>query len=113
MTITKTICYAVYVAICATALVFEFGFPSGHAYFYALNYYTVLSNIACLVFFSVLLCRRAMPRAEGAVVFCIAITGIIYATMLAPAAMSDGSFFSFRNMALHYIAPADVADLLP
>lgn len=104
--LASTLYRSIYVIMCFTALMLEFGFLSGHAYFSALNYYTVLSNIACLVFFIALLVRRQpMPRTEGAIVFCIAITGIIYATMLAPAAIADGTFFSFKNIALHYAGP--------
>ncbi len=101
---------SLYVVMCTAALVLEFGFMRGEAHLYALNYYTVLSNIACVVFFVAMLShpRRPMPRTEGAILFCIAITGIIYATMLAPAAIDSGSFFSFRNMALHYVGPAMV-----
>lgn len=101
---------SVYVAMCAAALVIDFGFLRGQANMYALNYYTVLSNIACLVFFVAMLVRRdkSMARGEGAIVFCIAVTGIIYATLLAPADIADGHFFSFKNMALHYVGPAMV-----
>ncbi len=108
-----------YVVMCAVALVLEFGLPKGHLYLYALNYYTVLSNLVCLAFFASALgpLIKALksgrdlawhPRTEGAVVFCIAITGIIYAGLLAPAAVAEGDFFSFRNMALHYVGPAMV-----
>ncbi len=108
--LASTIYRSVYVALCSVALVLELGFLEGHAYIYAMNYYTVLSNIACLVFFIAMLSRpgRAMPRTEGAIVFCIAVTGIIYATMLAPASIAEGTFFSFRNMVLHYVGPVMV-----
>ncbi len=109
----------IYMVMCAAALIIEFGFLRERADFYTLNYYTILSNIACLVFFISSLCVLIKtlktgrdpvyyPRTEGAIVFCIAITGIIYATMLAPADMANGNFFSFRNMALHYVGPAMV-----
>jgi hypothetical protein len=48
------------------------------------------------------------PRTEAAIAYCIAITGIIYAVLLAPADMGSGRFFSFENMVLHYVGPAAV-----
>ncbi len=103
----KLIYRAIYVALVAVALVLDFEFLQGRANWYYLNYYTILSNIACLVFFTLALFhpQRITPRAEGAITFCIAITGIIYATMLAPADIAEGHFFNFENIVLHYVAP--------
>ncbi len=99
-----TIYRMLFVVMCAVALVIEFGFLRGQFNLYTLNYYTILSNLACLVFFVASL-RRDRPRAEGAIVYCIAITGIIYATLLAPGDLASGHFFTFKNMALHYVGP--------
>jgi hypothetical protein len=110
----------IYALLVAVALALDFGFFSGRADWHILNYYTILSNIACVVFFAlahfkVEKAARArlkdfawQPRVEGAIVFCIAVTGIIYAVMLAPADMGSGRFFSFDNMMLHYVGPAMV-----
>ncbi len=110
----------IFALLCAAALVIDFGFFKGRADFYLLNYYTILSNIACLVFFSMshIAGERALkagtrdfawlPRAEGAFVFCIAVTGIIYAVMLAPADIASGNFLTFKNLVLHYVGPAMV-----
>ncbi len=110
----------VFVVLCAAALILDFGFLRGRADFYILNYYTVLSNLACLVYFSIAHGRQAMalrkrmcdftwrPRLEGAFVFMITVTGIVYATLLAPVDIAEGNFFTFQNLALHYIGPAMV-----
>jgi hypothetical protein len=110
----------VYALLVAAALVVDFGFMKGEARLHILNYYTVLSNIACMVFFAVahLRSERALkagekdfsyrPRLEGAMVFCIAVTGIVYAVMLAPADLAAGKFFTFDNLVLHYVGPAMV-----
>lgn len=110
----------VFAMLCVAALVIDFGFFAGRADWYILNYYTVLSNIACLVFFSLahLRCEAAIrrgerdfawrPRLEGLFVFCIAVTGIVYATMLAPADIAAGKFLNFKNLILHYAGPAMV-----
>jgi hypothetical protein len=104
------------------ALVVDFGFLERHAAidWYILNYYTVLSNIACMVFLGMahFHCEKALkagakdfswrPRTEGAFVFVIAVTGIVYAVMLAPADIVEGHFFTFDNLVLHYICPAMV-----
>ncbi len=110
----------VFAILIAVALALDFGFFRGEANFYILNYYTVLSNIACLVFFAVAHFRveKALkagakefvwwPRGEAAVVFCISVTGIVYATMLAPIDIASGNFFTFNNLMLHYIGPVMV-----
>lgn len=87
------------------------------------NYYTVLSNAACFLYF---LCsftvnvRRLLhdrhvvtwkPRLEGAVVFCITVTFLIYHFILRPEAFrmgNGGSFYSVLNMVQHYIVPVGV-----
>lgn len=110
----------IYALLCAAALVLDFGFFAGRADWHILNYYTVLSNIACLVFFCTAHLRLEnrlrsgvrdavfAPRAEGAIVFCIAVTGIVYAVLLAPADLAEGGFFTFENMMLHYTGPVMV-----
>lgn len=110
----------VFAVLCAAALILDFGFLKGRADFHILNYYTVLSNIACLVFFSWahIAGERALkrgvrdfawrPRLEGAFVFMIAVTGIVYASMLAPADIAAGNFYRFENLVLHYIGPCMV-----
>jgi hypothetical protein len=110
----------VFAVLCFAALLLDFGFFAGRADRYILNYYTVLSNIACMVFFAIahFRCEKALkagakdfswkPRLEGLFVFCIAVTGMIYATMLAPADIEEGNFLSFENLVLHYIGPAMV-----
>jgi hypothetical protein len=94
---------AVFVVLCAVAVALDLSDGA-----YVLNYYTLLSNIACLVFFAVAVFRGARPRAEAAMVYCIAITGIIYAVLLAPADFGTPRFASFSNLTLHYVAPAMV-----
>ena len=115
----STIYKGIYALLCAAALIVDFGIPQGRMRWHILNYYTVLSNLACLVFFALAFaaCVRAWgrgeknfsyaPRTEGAIVFCIAVTGLIYALMLGPndLAAQGSSFFSFRNMMLHYAGP--------
>jgi hypothetical protein len=110
----------IFAALCLVALVLDFGFFERRADWYILNYYTVLSNIACMVFLGMahFHCERALkagvrefswkPRLEGVFVFAIAVTGVIYAVMLAPADIEEGNFFTFKNMVLHYIGPAMV-----
>ncbi len=83
------------------------------------NYYTVLSNAVCFLFPCVAGVQRPAagpgchtvtwrPRAEGAVVFCITVTFLIYHFILRPEAFrmgNGGSFYSVLNMVQHYIVP--------
>ncbi len=48
------------------------------------------------------------PRMEGAIVFCISVTGIIYALLLAPTDMASANLFTFKNIILHYVGPTMV-----
>ncbi len=110
----------IFALLCAAAVVVDFGFFAGRADWYILNYYTLLSNIACCAFFAAghLAGERALksgatdyewhPRLEGLLVFCIAVTGIVYAVMLAPDDIAKGKFFTFSNLTLHYVGPVMV-----
>ncbi len=90
----------------AAALIVDLGFFGFRINWPYLNYYTLLSNIACMIFFAALLFgRRDAPRVEGAMVFCITVTGIIYATLLAPDDLAEGHFWKFDNLVLHYVSP--------
>jgi hypothetical protein len=110
----------IFAVLCLAAIILDLGFFAGRADWYILNYYTLLSNIACFVFFAMahLASENAIrkgvrdfswrPRLEGLFVFVISVTGIIYATMLAPADIAEGKFWSYHNVVLHYIGPAMV-----
>jgi hypothetical protein len=110
----------IFAMLAAVAVALDFGFFAGRADLYILNYYTLLSNIACIVFFAMayLACEKALrrgerdfawrPRSEGFFVFCIAVTGIVYATMLAPIDIAAGNFATFKNLMLHYAGPSMV-----
>lgn len=84
------------------------------------NYYTVLSNAVCFLYFLIVLIvniRRLSrglpteawrPRLEGAVVFCITVTFLVYHFVLRPEAFrmgNGGSFYSVLNMVQHYLVP--------
>lgn len=84
------------------------------------NYYTVLSNTVCLLYFLtafVLNARRLArgrrtvtwrPKTEGAVTFCITVTFLIYHFVLRPEAFrmgNGGDFYSVLNMLQHYVVP--------
>jgi hypothetical protein len=116
----STIWKGVFAGLCFAAVILDLGFFSGRADWWILNYYTLLSNIACGVFFAMAhsASERALkrgekdfswhPRLEGLFVFMIAVTGVIYATMLAPEDIAEGKFLTFHNLVLHYIGPAMV-----
>ena len=84
------------------------------------NYYTVLSNTVCFLYFLtalVLNIRRVArgkrvatwrPRLEAAVTFCITVTFLIYHFVLRPEAFrmgNGGDFYSVLNMIQHYVVP--------
>lgn len=84
------------------------------------NYYTVLSNGVCFVYFLLSIVftmgrpsERGVPVAwkpelEKAVVFCITVTFLIYNFILRPEEFkmgNGGSFYTTLNIVQHYIVP--------
>ncbi len=82
------------------------------------NYYTILSNTVCLLYFGASLAvnlpgtlrgREAAawhPRLEGAVVFGITVTLLIYHFVLRPGDIAAGkAFYTPLNMTQHYVVP--------
>ncbi len=112
----------VFALFCAVALVVDFEFfgPAPRPHWHYLNYFTILSNIACMIFFALAFVASAgalrrgerdfawHPRLEGVFVFCITVVGIVYATLLAPKDIAEGHFFNFENIVLHYTGPVMV-----
>lgn len=83
------------------------------------NYYTVLSNAVCFVYFLIAIfvnLRKGSgkyavswhPRLEIAIMFCITVTFLIYNFILRPETFKMGygdNFYTVRNMLEHYIVP--------
>ena len=107
---------AMFVAVCGYGL--SLHIVGGH--WADFNYYTVLSNAFCFVYFLISLVinlkRLAQrqhtyswrPRLEGAVLFTITVTLLIYNFMLRPPHPSralNPDFFSPLNIIQHYIVP--------
>lgn len=84
------------------------------------NYYTVLSNAVCFVYFFIAVIENIRSRAGGiqagtwqpsiekAVVFCITVTFLIYNFILRPEMFkmgNGGNFYTVLNMVEHYIVP--------
>ncbi len=84
------------------------------------NYYTVLSNTVCLLYFLTAFALNARrqakgkrtvtwrPKLEAAVTFCISVTFLIYHFVLRPEAFrmgNGGDFYSVLNMVQHYAVP--------
>lgn len=109
-----------FLILCSWGLFLNFGLAHGEMRWYVLNYYTLLSNLLCLIFFIFLLIvnvrrdkvkhavRLIASRGEGAVVFCITVTMLIYNFVLAPIQFSMGNgdkVYSISNLLVHYIVP--------
>lgn len=86
----------------------------------SLRYFTLLSNLVCLVYFLVdaFFClrrgRNACPRLKGAIAMAITVTGIVYHTMLSGDAFSMGgvddpmfgsALGQLGNQLLHTVVP--------
>ena len=111
---------AIIVIVCFYGLYLDLGVWKGEIDWYMLNYFTILSNLFCLIYFlpafviNLALAAQKKPiitfapRIKGAVVFCITVTMLIYHFILAPFdfTMHDpGSVHSIANLILHTIVP--------
>jgi hypothetical protein len=95
-------------------LYINLGFNDGVFYPSALIWYTNLSNIFCFLLFIPVLARTMsakpfMPRVKGMATLLIAVTMIVYHTVLArwqfPAYRSDMPDVWLSSLLLHYIVP--------
>lgn len=75
-----------------------------------LTYYTVMSNIACAVYYlpaAVYQARKQetlLPKWKGALVMCITVTGLVYQTLLSGRFEMQGTQF-LSTLLLHYVVP--------
>jgi len=114
-----------FVLVSALGLAANLGLLEGRFLASQLNYYTVLSNLLCLVYFAVdlpLSGRNArglpdarertttLPRVKGAVVMAITVTFLVFNIALAPTYIVDPDydFYTLSNLVLHYLAPIAV-----
>ena len=96
----------------------QVGIFSGKYNFNVLKYYTLLSNVACIIYFIFAIIHgfksndTFMPQVKGALVMCITVTGLIYHFMLSGVFSMDGTL-ALSNVLLHYFMPiATVLDWL-
>lgn len=99
--------------LCLAALLgvlIQCGVFSGNLRLSVLNYYTLQSNLLCLIYFSaaaVFSARRRdtlLPVFKGAVVMGITVTGLVYHIMLAGSFQMQGTM-AISNLLLHYVVP--------
>lgn len=79
--------------------------------FSVLNYYTLMSNILCAVYFLPAVFytlnnpgKTMLPQFKGALVMCITVTGLVYHFMLAGKFEMQGTLL-ISNILLHYVVP--------
>ena len=99
--------------LCVAALLgvlIQCGVFSGNLRLSVLNYYTLQSNLLCLIYFCAALVyfvRRndtLLPVFKGAVVMGITVTGLVYHLMLAGSFQMQGTM-AIANLLLHYVVP--------
>ena len=117
MRVFSRIYRAVAAALCLLGLGIQFGVHQGQFSAYLLNYFTVLSNIVCLIMWVALLAKpRLSPVIHGIAAQGILLTMTVYHFMLSGQfTMGDGgmNLFQFANILLHYVCPTlMIIDLL-
>ncbi len=77
-----------------------------------LNYYTLMSNMLCAVYFLPAAVygwkhdgETLLPAVKGALVMCITVTGLVYHFMLAGKFEMQGTLL-MSNILLHYVVPS-------
>ena len=108
---------ALLIAVCACGLYIETGLTHGRIDWSIFNYYTIISNLICLVYFIFAFAANIVsalkgngpvtfaPRIKGAVVLCITATLLIYQLVLAPTPFSMGTGASLGNTLVHLVVP--------
>ena len=93
-----------------TGILLQCGVGTGRLDLSVLNYFTLMSNVLCAVYFLLsaiwLLIRKRsiFPAMKGALLLCISVTGLVYHFMLAGRFEMQGTLF-WSNTLLHYIVP--------
>lgn len=120
MYIRNNALFMAYKVLLVLISLYGFSRSFGPGMWYSLNYYTVLSNLVCLLYFAGSLAYNARrlalkanartwrPRLEGAVVVCISVTFVIYNFILRPRLFTmglDQRFWNPQNIIFHYAIP--------
>ncbi|MDL2327751.1 Pr6Pr family membrane protein [Ruminococcaceae bacterium OttesenSCG-928-A11] len=110
----------VLIVVCLVGLLMNSGLLSRGFSVYRLFYYTLASNLLCLVYYiisaivtTVELKKngpaglvRFTPHFKGAIVMAMLLTGVAYFTLLAEAPLSSSSAFSLTaNIIVHFLVP--------
>ena len=106
----KIIWRVIFIAACITGLALTFSASHGYSAI-LLCYYTVLSNLVCLLYFIYLVAFR--PKNEnalikGAVTMCITLTGLVYHFLLSGQTMGGDAHLTTQaigNYFVHYAVP--------
>ena len=92
-------------------ILIQCGVFSGELNLSVLNYYTLISNLLCALYFgaaSVKALRRdeiLWPHFKGALMMGITVSGLVYHFMLAGSFQMQGTM-ALSNLLLHYVVPA-------
>lgn len=110
-----------FLVLCSYGLALNLGITKGQFNTNILWFYTILSNLACLIY--ILMCQvktinlwnstdafstTAFPRFKGAITLCITVTFLIYHFLLVPNAFAmdpEFSIYSLSNILVHYVIP--------
>ncbi len=117
----KNIYRSFYVLLGIVGIFIQLGVFNGNLYFSSLNYYTILSNILCVVYFSLRLVYDNRPAVDSkfrnfiespvtkyCVTMCITLTFLVYHFLLHNSWAGDGggiNLFHIGNYIVHYIIP--------
>lgn len=86
------------------------GVFDGELHFSVFNYYTLLSNVLCAVYFGAAMVYEVrkqdtlLPALKGAIVLAITVTGLVYHFMLSGSFQMQGTM-ALSNILLHYVVP--------
>ena len=109
-----SVCSCVFISLAAAAgILLQCGLFSGRLDLSVLTYFTLLSNIGCVIYYAAAAAYRRkhdavlLPGLKGMVHLCITVTGAVYQLMLADRFEMQGTL-AVSNILLHQVVPIAV-----
>lgn len=92
-------------------ILIQSGLLNGNLNISIFNYYTLISNVLCMVYFFIDFIylikhkKNIYPKLKGTLTMGITVTGVVYHFMLSKTMFNMGSSLLISNILLHYIVP--------
>lgn len=92
-------------------ILIQTGILEGEFNYHIFNYYTLISNLLCMIYFlldAVYLSKKnktLFPKFKGVLTMGIVVTGIVFHFLLSKTLFDMGTTYKISNILLHYVVP--------